>query len=437
MTAPQLAFLYNTFLTHRSVTTDTRNIQPGNIFFALKGPNFDGNTFASKALEQGAVLAVVDDPAFYKPDNMLLVPNVLEALQALALEHRMHLNIPIIAITGSNGKTTTKELVHQVLSTNFITSTTVGNLNNHIGIPLTLLRIPAHAEMAVIEMGANHQKEIEGYCRYTRPTMGMITNCGKAHLEGFGGVEGVKKGKGELFDYLRANNGQAFICSDFEYFKPMAEGLENISWYGAETGDVVGEVLESDPLLRLKITAGFSKEIDADATAGTEIHTQLVGGYNLYNVLAALAIGKHFKIDFEKMKGAIESYTPTNSRSQLVEKHGNFIILDAYNANPSSMAAAIDNFAKTHYANKMVFIGGMMELGAESINEHAAIINQLKKYDWKAVVLVGGDFGKTSHPYLYFNTSAEAAAWWQSQQSQNNTLLVKGSRSMKMELVVA
>ncbi|MCU0395446.1 MAG: Mur ligase family protein, partial [Chitinophagaceae bacterium] len=236
------ARLYALFRQHPSVTTDTRQIRPGDIFFALKGPNFDGNTYAAAALEAGASYAVIDDPQFSHIPNTILVSNVLEALQELAATHRRQFNIPFLAITGSNGKTTTKELVHAVLATTFKTYTTQGNLNNHIGIPLTLLRVQPDAEMAVIEMGANHQKEIEGYCAYTRPTHGLITNCGKAHLEGFGGIEGVRKGKGELFDHLRLHGGVAFVCQDFDYFRSMATGLQEVHWYGTRDGEVVGQV---------------------------------------------------------------------------------------------------------------------------------------------------------------------------------------------------
>lgn len=423
-TIPQL---YKAFLECTGVTTDSRNIQPGQLFIGLKGPKFDGNTFAAKALEAGAKYALIDDPAYKINEFTLLVPNALEALQQLGLHHRRQFNIPVIAITGSNGKTTTKELVHAVLSTQYKTYTTKGNLNNHIGIPLTLLSIQPDAEIAVIEMGANHQKEIAAYCSYTEPTHGLITNCGKAHLEGFGGVEGVRKGKGELFDWLRSSKGTAFICDDFDYFHNMSKGLAEIHWYGTSNGEVVGKVLASEPFLQVSIEKGLNISI---------INTHLVGAYNIYNVLVAATVGKYFAVNDANIVRAIEAYTPTNSRSQLLEKNGNYIILDAYNANPTSMAAAIENFAKLQAENKILFLGGMMELGADSKQEHAQLIELIQQHQWKDVILVGGDFARILHPYRYFETSAEAAAWWKAQQSTGNYLLIKGSRSMQMEKIV-
>jgi UDP-N-acetylmuramoyl-tripeptide--D-alanyl-D-alanine ligase len=423
-----IAELYDLFKQHPSACTDTRKVQPGDIFFALKGPHFDGNLFAEKALQAGAAIAVVDDPAFAHLPGTVLVDDALTALQQLAGYHRNQFKIPFIAITGSNGKTTTKELVHAVLSATYKTATTQGNLNNHIGVPLTLLSIQEDAEMAVIEMGANHQNEIAGYCTYTNPTHGLITNCGKAHLEGFGGIEGVRKGKGELFDHLRINNGIAFVCNDFDYFHEMAYGLKEVHWYGTTSGEIVGEVIESEPFLKVKISTGFDEPLTID--------TNLVGSYNIYNVLAAAVAGKKFNIPAAQIKKAIEQYVPTNSRSQLVAHHGNKIILDAYNANPTSMAAAIENFAKLHAENKMLFIGGMMEMGEDSEKEHALVIQLIERFHWKDVILVGGDFAKVPHPYRYFSNSEEAAAWWKANEHEGNYLLVKGSRSMKMEKIV-
>lgn len=424
--------LFQIFKNHRSVTTDTRKINAGDIFFALKGPNFNANAFALDALKAGAAYAVVDDPFLPSHPGLLLVPDVLEALQALSGYYRKQLKIPVIGITGSNGKTTTKELVHAVLSKKYRTSTTVGNLNNHIGIPLTLLRIPENAQMAVVEMGANHQKEIEGYCSYANPDYGLITNCGKAHLEGFGGVEGVRRGKGELFDHLKQNGATAFICSDFDYFHEMAKTrkMEKVIWYGtSQHAGITGKVAESDPFLKVDITGGFNKPFT--------ISTRLVGDYNLYNILSAVAIGKHFGVESECIKEAIESYNPDNSRSQLLKLGTNSIILDAYNANPTSMAAAIKNFANMDAGNKYLVLGAMAELGQESLAEHQAIVDLIAQYHWEQVVLVGGDFGKTKHHYKYLNNSAEAAEWWKQNNIQNATVLLKGSRSAAMEKVIA
>lgn len=409
--------LYEIYKQYPSIQTDTRKLKQGDIFFALKGPNFNANAFAETALAAGAVYAIIDDAAYNTHASMILVDDVLTTLQQLALYHRNQFNIPFIAITGSNGKTTTKELIHAVLSTKYKTYTTEGNLNNHIGVPLTLLKINDDAEMAVVEMGANHQREIASYCEYTRPDYGLITNVGKAHLEGFGGYEGVKKGKGELFDFLRANDGTAFVMWDYEYLREMSAGIRNIIKYEE------GKIIESEPFLKVAIN-------------NLEINTQLVGSYNLPNVLAAVTIGKHFNIPDADIKSALENYSPSNSRSQLLEKGDNKIILDAYNANPSSMRAAIENFAKIPSANKILMLGAMAELGAESLHEHKEIIELIKKYNWTEVALVGGDFLKTSSPFQTFENSTQAAKWYNAQQFSNAYILIKGSRSMQMEKVM-
>lgn len=426
--------LYQLFKKYPSVQTDTRKIKPGDIFFALKGLHFNGNSFAQNALEAGAAYAIVDEKEYAGTNTTILVEDVLTTLQQLAKYHRQQFTnlpngrqVPFIAITGSNGKTTTKELIFAVLSSTYKTYTTEGNLNNHIGIPLTLLRVQTDAEMAVIEMGANHQKEIEGYCLYTLPTHGIITNCGKAHLEGFGGVEGVRKGKGELYDYLRNHDGTAFVNRDYDYLLTMSKGIRKIISYGTKEGDIVGTIIQSEPFLKVSI------EKNADLKT---ISTKLVGEYNLPNVLAAITIGKHFGVSDKKIKEAIESYAPSNSRSQLITKASNHIILDAYNANPSSMKAAIENFGKMHYPDKILILGAMAELGAESMEEHTAIVDLIKKYTWKEVVLVGGDFQKISHPYTSFSNSTEAADWYAQQQFSDSAILIKGSRSMQMEKVL-
>lgn len=424
----QISELYSIFRQHPSVQTDTRKLQRGDLFFALKGPSFNGNQFARQALEAGAAYAIIDEAPDQPDTRLILVNDVLQTLQQLAGYHRQQFTIPFIAITGSNGKTTTKELVHAVLSAHFITCTTQGNLNNHIGIPLTLLRVKEDAQMAVVEMGANHQKEIEGYCTYTRPTHGIITNAGKAHLEGFGGVEGVKKGKGELYDYIRANKGTVFAFDDYDYLHQMTQGIDNLVWYGTSHGQVTGTVAASEPFLEVTITQG---------TVFTSLQTQLVGDYNLPNVLCAITIGKHFGVPDATIQKAIESYKPGNSRSQLVEKGSNSIILDAYNANPSSMRAAIQNFAALQAPSKVLLLGAMMELGPESREEHQALVDLLQQYQWKQVVLVGGDFKNVSSPYLYFENALQAKEWLAQQQFTHTHILVKGSRSMGMERVLA
>ena len=424
----QIQDLYSIFLLHPSIQTDTRKLQPGDLFFALRGPSFNGNLFAKQALDAGAAYVVIDEPITFADDRLIETTGVLQTLQDLAKYHRQQFTIPFLAITGSNGKTTTKELVSEVLATTFKTSTTKGNLNNHIGVPLTILSIQKDAEVAVIEMGANHQKEIEGYCRYTMPTHGIITNCGKAHLEGFGGEEGVKKGKGELFDYLRLNGGTAFIMNDYGYLQEMSKGIPVIKTYGTAEADIAGVADKTAGFLQVEMTKG---------TTIKKIATNLVGEYNLPNVLAAVAVGKYFMVTDVAIKNALTSYVPSNSRSQMIERGTNKIILDAYNANPTSMKAAIENFAKMEGANKILLLGGMMELGTESIAEHEAIVKLIDENKWKAVVLVGGDFAKIKHGHLYFPNYAEAKEWLDEQHLENSKLLVKGSRSMQMEKVVA
>lgn len=415
--------LYAIYLQHPSVQTDTRRLKKDDLFFALKGPNFNGNQFARHAIESGASFAVIDEPEYAIKGRTVLVENVLSVLQALAHHHRQQFSIPFIGITGSNGKTTTKELAHAVLSTTYQTYTTEGNLNNHIGVPLTLLKIKKNAQLALVEMGANHLGEIASYCRVAAPSHGLITNCGKAHLEGFGGEEGVKKGKGELFDYLREKGGTAFIMQDYDYLQQMSEGIKARISYGTKDGDIVGSAVRTDPFLEV----AFSKGLEG------QVRTQLVGGYNLPNVLAAAALGKHFGVTEENIRQALARYAPSNSRSQLVERGTNKIILDAYNANPSSMKVAIENFASAKGTNKVLVLGAMAELGKDSLQEHEAIVHEIRKYNWKEVLLIGGDFLKIKHPFHSFTSAAEAGQWLQAQNLTDSFLLVKGSRSTQME----
>lgn len=422
----QLPDLYDIYLQYPSVQTDTRKLKPGDIYFALKGPSYNGNQFARQALDAGAAYAVVDEAVNFSDERLIATEDVLQTLQQLAKYHREQFEIPFIAITGSNGKTTTKELVHEVLSSTFTTYTTKGNLNNHIGIPLTILSVGMDADMAVIEMGANHQKEIESYCVYTNPTHGIITNCGKAHLEGFGGIEGVRKGKGELYDHIRANDGTLFLMKDYDYLVEMSKGISNIITYGTTGAMITGITDSSKEMLEVRMLSG---------TGIKKIQTQLVGEYNLPNVLVAVAVGKYFNVPDEEIKAALENYSPSNSRSQLVEIDGNKIILDAYNANPTSMKAAIENIAKMN-GDKVLMLGGMMEMGEESLKEHQALIDLINMYEWKEVVLVGGDFIKVNNPFTTFATSTEAGKWLKEKHFTNTTILVKGSRSMQMEKVL-
>ncbi|MGN6194304.1 MAG: UDP-N-acetylmuramoyl-tripeptide--D-alanyl-D-alanine ligase [Ginsengibacter sp.] len=418
--------LYKIYQQFSSIQTDSRKIEKNDIFFALKGPNFNGNQFAKQALQSGAAYVVADEPVGFEDNKIFYTNDVLETLQQLAKYHREQFSIPFVAITGSNGKTTTKELLHAVLATTYKTYTTKGNLNNHIGIPLTILKIKADAEIAVIEMGANHQHEIEGYCEYAQPTHGLITNIGKAHLEGFGGEEGVKKGKGELFEYLKNNNGTVFVNTDDMAVFDLSKPINNAIFYGSKSENAKGIIVKNDPFIEVKI----------EGKTSFTIQTSLVGSYNLPNILAAVCVGKYFKIDVEKIKDAIQNYRPSNSRSQLIQKDSNSIILDAYNANPGSMKAAIENFAKMKGDKKILLLGSMMELGSDSKKEHEEIISLVGQSKWNAVVLVGKNFGEIKNDYINFESSVQAKEWLKDQHLENAQILIKGSRSMQMEKVL-
>ena len=432
--------LYEIYKVHSSIQTDTRQLKKGDIYFALKGPNFNGNEFAISALEKGAAYAIVDEP-IQAPNNfkdqIIVVDDVLTSLQALAKFHREQFTIPFIAITGSNGKTTTKELVAAVLSSHYTTYTTKGNLNNHIGVPLTLLSIQKDAQMAIIEMGANHLNEIKSYCNYTLPTHGLINNCGKAHLEGFGSEEGVKKGKGELFDFLKMHQGVAFVNSDLAYLEKMSAGISTIITYGNHSGALQARATEnmsSHPTGYLTIEITKCKN---PTLVNKEIKTKLVGAYNLPNVLAAICIGLYFNVPEQKIITAIENYTPNNSRSQLIDWQNNKVILDAYNANPSSMQLAIENFSMMKVPNKVLCLGAMRELGKESQSEHQALIELINKNKFEEVILVGKEFENCQHHYSYFENSDAARKWLEQKNISNSYLLIKGSRSIQMEKLIA
>jgi len=418
--------IYEIYRQYPSIQTDTRKLKKNDLFFALKGPNFNGNLFAKEALKQGAAFVFADEETTVADDRIIQTANSLETLQQLAKFHRQQFDIPFIAITGSNGKTTTKELVHAVLSSLFKTYTTQGNLNNHIGVPLTILKVAQDAEMAVIEMGANHLREIASYCEYAMPTHGLITNIGKAHLEGFGSVENVKKGKGELFDYLSDHDGTAFVNVDDPGVFEIGSKIERTIFYGVSAKDYNGKIIKSDPFAEVYING--SHEIN--------IKTNLAGAYNFSNVVAAACIGNYFGIDNEKIKNAIESYMPSNSRSQLIQSGSNTIILDAYNANPGSMKAAIENFASMEGDKKVLLLGGMMELGADSKKEHANLISLIDCYKWEAVVLTGENFNDLKDKYIHFENVMQVKQWMQQQHFENAQILIKGSRSMQMEKVL-
>jgi len=419
--------LYSIFLKHNIISTDSRQIVPGCLFFALKGDNFDGNKYTKVALEAGAAYSVIDDP-LYDGNQTLLVNDALEALQLLAKMHRRKFNIPVLAITGSNGKTTTKELVTAVLSQLYNVTATKGNLNNHIGVPLTLLGITDETQIAIIEMGANHQGEIALLCTFAEPTHGLITNIGRAHLGGFGGYEGVIRAKNELYSWLRNSGGEAFVNADNLQLMELSKGIKRIL-YGTQEGSFTqGKAIGSNEMLIIDwITEGKNNLVQ----------TNLIGNYNYENVMASICVGTYYKVASENIKAAINSYLPSNSRSQAMKTANNSIILDAYNANPTSMQVAIENFRQVNALHKMVILGDMLELGDESLAEHQAIVYLVEKSAFDNVILVGPDFKKAAdEKFVCFITSDEAREWLLKQQLQNYTILVKGSRGIKMEKVL-
>jgi UDP-N-acetylmuramoyl-tripeptide--D-alanyl-D-alanine ligase len=425
--------LYSIYKENPVVSTDTRTIMKNCIFFALKGENFNGNSFAAAALESGASYAVVDEKKYVSGDRFILVDHVLEALQQLANHHRRQLQIPFIAITGSNGKTTTKELVRNVLSKKYRTHATKGNLNNHIGVPLTILSIAHDTEMAVIEMGANHQEEIKTLCKIAEPGYGIITNVGKAHLEGFGGFEGVKKGKAELYNFLAIKNGTVFLNQDNANLVDMADKrkISRRITYGATSGsNCTGVLMSSSPFVKAKWRYADKKG---------EVNTQLIGAYNFENILAAICIGNYFNVEENQIQKAIEEYIPDNSRSQVINRGTNKIILDAYNANPTSVAAALKNFASMNDGGKIVILGQMAELGDESEHEHRAILKLLSELGFSKVYLVGNHFTlpeKTETGFTFLETTDQLVSRLKERDIHHSTILIKGSRSMKMEKVL-
>ena len=426
------ADLYPYFKKCGIVDTDTRSIRKGSIFFALKGDNFNGNAFALNAIEAGASYAVVDEKDHCLDHRFLLVENGLKALQDLAREHRKHLSIPIIGITGSNGKTTTKELLRSVLATSYKTFATYGNLNNHIGVPLSILSIDESYEFAIIEMGANHQKEIELLSDIADPDHGLITNIGKAHLEGFGGIEGVKKGKGELFDHLKKNSGHIFVNKESTALMELLNGYPASTLYGyADDCSVVGKLKSSNPFMKLEWKSHISNQTHS-------IQSNLTGAYNLDNVLAAICIGLHFKIDALSIKNGIESYFPDNNRSQLIDLGNYQIISDYYNANPTSMSASIEAFVNMKGDEKWLFLGDMLELGDESPLEHQTIIDKVKTFGLQNAVFVGPEFMacRSNSQYTHFNSSEEVAKWLIQNKPNEALVLIKGSRGIRMENIM-
>ena len=411
--------LFQLYLQHGSVSTDTRKIEKGDLFFALKGANFNGNTFALKALEAGASAAIVDeDHEFGDNPAIIKVESVLAALQELATQYRKFLGVPVLALTGSNGKTTTKELIAAVLSKKFKLHFTQGNLNNEIGVPLTLLSAPRDTEMMVVEMGANHQGEIKALCEIAQPNYGMITNIGLAHLEGFGGPEGVKKGKSEMYRFLESSHGKIFLNTGDEVLRSLVDHEENIIAYNADEFTLVsGEFLQLKDLL------------------GNQYPTHLVGAYNKSNVVAAIAIGTYFGVSQDQITSAIRDYMPTNNRSQKAEFKGALIIKDAYNANPSSMKAALDAFLTTDVEDKLVILGDMLELGEFSPEEHRKVLQKVCAYTLSDAIFIGPRFYefKDEFPARFFRNVQEAKPHLNWADYQNKTILLKGSRGIALE----
>ncbi len=418
--------LYQKYLESDGVTTDSRSVRQNQIFFALKGGNFDGNEYAEMALEKGACWAVVDDSGKMNADErLIIVPNALETMQQLARHHRRQFKIPIIAITGTNGKTTTKELVSSVLGASYIIHYTKGNLNNHIGVPLTLLSMNTETEVGIIEMGANHPNEIDFLCRIAEPTHGLVTNVGKAHLEGFGGFEGVIRTKGELFTYLAETDGVAFINANEPHLGKMSEACTRRLKYGLD-GSLVNK--GSSPFLQIE----WNRKGET-----LEIPTRLIGGYNFNNVLTAITLGEYFKVDKTRIRKALIEYTPKNNRSQLTRIRSNKIILDAYNANPTSMALALDNFNNiNHQGKKIAILGDMLELGEVSRIEHQKIYDFAKTLELEQLLTIGNEFGKLGRGNHYSSIEALMAQWdWN--KHENTLFLIKGSRGMKLEKLIS
>ncbi len=419
--------LYELFLHNPKITTDSRNCPRGSLFFALKGDKFDGNQYAAKALDSGCSYAVIDNPAYVTGERTILVNDVLATLQQLAHRHRKILGIPVIGITGTNGKTTTKEILAAVLSTKYNLLYTEGNLNNHIGVPLTLLRLNHDHEMAVIEMGASHPGDIKELVNIVQPNYGIITNVGRAHLEGFGSFEGVVKTKGELYDYMRASKGKIFIKKENADLQAIAKGIEQITYGESEEAFASGHVVSCNPLLVF------------DWKQQGKIHTvetHLIGAYNIDNVLAAVAVGRYFKIPAERISRAIASYEPTNNRSQLKETGHNKLIIDAYNANPSSMKVALENFASMPVCPKAVILGDMKELGPSSDELHTEIVELVKAAKFDKVYLCGDHFAKVGKEFSPFVETEELITSLREQPLKGYHILIKGSHGMALEKTI-
>jgi len=422
--------IYKLFLQHPDVITDSRKIKKGSIFFALKGETFNGNKFAKDALKNGAAFAVIDEKEYFNSPKTILVKDALKTLQNLAHFHRKKLGIPILGITGSNGKTTTKELLASVLSKKYNLSFTKGNLNNHIGVPLTLLEMNSETELGIVEMGANHQGEIAELCKIADPDFGIITNIGKAHLKGFGSFEGVKKAKGELYDYIIQKKGTIFYNNDNPVLRELTEKIDNKISFGKENADFTGEPIDSPPFVHIK--ANFTKGI-------LYLNTNLTGSYNVENVLAAACIGNFFSVDPIKIQKAVKEYKPENNRSQLIRKGEIKIIMDAYNANPTSMKASITSFLQSFSNQKTYLIlGDMLELGDYSQEEHIGILREIHNFQSDDVFLTGPEFMKAAKGFRFntFENVTQLCDFLKNNPLAEGAVLIKGSRGIQLEKVL-
>lgn len=432
-----IAELYRLFReAGQELSIDSRKIPAGALFFALKGENFDGNVFAGAALEAGASLAIVDDPGLKGKEGCIWVPDVLKSLQELAHYHRKQFTIPVLAITGSNGKTTTKELVHKVLGSHYKCGVTKGNFNNHIGVPLTLLGLEPDIDIAVIEMGANHQGEIANLCKIAAPTHGLITNIGKAHLEGFGGIAGVKKGKGELYGFLADRSGVLFINRDEQHLTEMATSFQRKVFYGLckTRPQTLYEIqlFREQPFLEFAFADEFGRV--------QQVVSKLAGRYNLANIVTAVSVGQYFKVPEEKIAAAIAAYEPRNNRSQILERYSNLYILDAYNANPSSMKKALESFATMtcERSKKVAILGDMLELGTYSASEHEGIAETADTLGFDEVFLVGREFAPAAKKlaFRHFFSAAELSAWLKDHPIRESCVLLKASRGIGLEKIL-
>lgn len=420
--------IYEAFLNSTGISTDSRNCKHGAMFVALKGDRFDGNQYVEQVIKNGARYAIANDPELNRLDNVFIVDDTLQTLQKLALHHRQQLNIPIISITGTNGKTTTKELVNAVLSKKYKTKATAGNFNNHIGVPLTLLSFDRNLEIGIVEMGANHMDEISLLCNIARPDYCLITNVGKAHLEGFGSFDGVMKAKGEMYSYAKEHDKLIFINQDNPHLVKMASENTIRYTYG-KNADICGQITDVSPFISVKWHLKENKQQHI-------AHTKLIGAYNFENILAAITIGSYFNISNEYIKQALEEYRPSNNRSQLIKTSNNQIIMDAYNANPSSMVAAIDNFNRVKATNKWLILGGMKEMGQDSEAEHQKLINNLKLLTFEKVILIGQEFATFKTEFDYFNNNQEYIAHIKQHKPTGACILIKGSRGNKLEEIL-